>query len=170
MRRVAAARGNECGLQILSLPRLAARLAGGFTAPVTAEHLEPAILEALDEGKLSELDRVRHLPGMTRAVARTLRKCWDADIDLSMIGSAKPGRIHDLALIEDRVKAHLPKAMLTPRALRSAALERIQHASRLIGPLCIEGLSFVPPVWHPLINGLCRVVPVEWRTPNFTAS
>ena len=30
VRRAAAARANECGLQILTLPQLAARLAGGF--------------------------------------------------------------------------------------------------------------------------------------------
>ena len=29
-----------------------------------------------------EIERVRQLPGMTRAMARTLRKVWDADIDL----------------------------------------------------------------------------------------
>ena len=82
MRRVAAARANECGLQILNLPQLAARLAGGFTMPVTPEHLEPAIQRALNEGGFTELERVRHLPGMSWAVARTLRKVWDADVDL----------------------------------------------------------------------------------------
>jgi PD-(D/E)XK nuclease superfamily len=166
MRRFAAARANECGLQILSMPQLAARLAGGFTVPVTAEHLEPAIQQALDRGEFTELERVRRLPGMTRAVARTLLKVWDADLDLSVARDANHSRMRELGVIEDRLKEHLPKAMLTPRDLRNAALHRIQHASRLIGPVCIKGLSFVPPVWQPLINALCKVVAVEWRAPK----
>src|SRR5947209_5067785 len=103
MRRVAAAQANECGLQIVDLPQLAARLAGGFTAPATAEYFEPAIQQALAEGQLTELERVQHLPGMTRAVARTLRKVWDADFNLSA-SSARHGRIHELALIESRLR------------------------------------------------------------------
>jgi hypothetical protein len=166
MRRFAAAQANECGLQIISMPQLAARLAGGFAMPVTAEHLEPAIQQALDQGKFTELERVRRLPGMTRAVARTLRKVWDADLDLSISGNAKHSRMRELGLIEDRLKEYLPKAMLTPRDLRNAALNRIEYASHLIGPVCIEGVSFVPPVWQPLINALCKVVAVEWRAPK----
>src|SRR5437879_3740679 len=71
MRRAAAARANECGLQIMNLPQLAARLAGGFAAPVTAEVLDPAIRRALDDGGFVELEAVRQLPGTARAVART---------------------------------------------------------------------------------------------------
>src|SRR5262245_61091332 len=100
MRRAAAARANESGLQILSLPQLAARLAGGFTASVTAEHLEPAIQRALNDAGLIEFEHVRQLPGMTRAVARTLRKIWDADVDLGATGDAKHVRIRELAFIE----------------------------------------------------------------------
>jgi hypothetical protein len=50
MRRFAAAQANDCGLQILNLPQVAARLAGGFAIPASADQLEPAIREALDEG------------------------------------------------------------------------------------------------------------------------
>jgi hypothetical protein len=82
-RRAAAARANECGLQILTLPQLAARLAGGFTAPLATEVLDLTVQHALAEGGFVELDAVRHLPGMNRAVSRTLRKVWDADIDLT---------------------------------------------------------------------------------------
>src|ERR1700737_2410694 len=70
--RLAAARAGQSGLQILSLPQLATRLAGGFAHAITAEVLEPAIQLALREGDFSELDRVRELPGITRAVARSL--------------------------------------------------------------------------------------------------
>jgi len=166
MRRAVAARANECGLQILNLPQLAARLAGGFTCPVTTEYLNPAIQRALDEGGFGELEPVRHLPGMTRAVARTLRKIWDADVDLRAVGAAKHGRIRELSIIEERVRQRLPKAMLTNRDLRDAALKRIKYAAPLIGPLTIEGLSYVPPLWRPLIATLSKVVAVEWRMPR----
>jgi hypothetical protein len=166
MRRANAARNNECGLQILDLPQLAARLAGGFSCPITAEYLDPAIQLALNQGGFEELESVRHLPGMSRAVARTLRKVWDADVDLRALSGSKHGRIVELAIIEKRVCQHLPKAMLAARDLRNAALERIEFASRLIGPLSIEGLSYVPPVWRPLIEALGKVVAVEWRAPR----
>lgn len=35
--------------------------------------------------------------------------------------------MRELALIEERVRMHLPKMMLIPRDLRDAALSRIQH-------------------------------------------
>src|SRR5262249_42048146 len=138
----------------------------GFTCPITAEYLHPAIQLALDQGGFAELEPVRHLPGMSRAVARTLRKVWDADFDLRALSGSKHGRIDELANIEKRVRQHLPKAMLAPRDLRNAALERIKFASRLIGPLSIEGLSYLAPVWRPLIEALGKVVRVEWRAPR----
>ncbi|MVT64840.1 PD-(D/E)XK nuclease family protein [Bradyrhizobium pachyrhizi] len=164
MRRAAAARANECGLQILNLPRLAARLAGGFTVPLAPEHLDVAVLRALDGAGFVELEPVRSLPGMVRAVARTLRKLWDADLDLLTLGDSQ--RIGELRLIEERVQEYLPEAVLSPRDLRNAAQQRIQHAPRLLGPVCIEQLSFIQPVWRPLIEALAHVVPVEWRAPR----
>ena len=58
MRRAAAARANACGLQIMNLPQLASRLAGGFTASITAEYWDPAIQRALDDGGFVELESV----------------------------------------------------------------------------------------------------------------
>jgi hypothetical protein len=39
MRRIAAARRGESGVQIMTLPQLAARLAGGFTRPARSQDL-----------------------------------------------------------------------------------------------------------------------------------
>lgn len=164
MRRAAAARANECGLQILNLPQLAARLAGGFVTPVTVEQLDLAVQRALDEGGFVELEGVRHLPGMTRAVSRTLRKLWDADFRIET-GAAGGVRIRELALIEERVRRHLPTSMMPPRDLRDAALARTRHAARLVGRVTIERLSFIAPNWRPLIEGLVERVPVEWHAP-----
>ena len=146
MRRLAAARASESGLQILTLPQMASRLAGGFTYPITAEQMEAGIQAALDEGRFAELDHVRQLPGMTRAVTRALRKAWDADINLPEI---KGERVQDLTLIERRMKARLPGAAMTRRDLRNAALARIDHAAALLGPVRIERLSYVAAVWQP---------------------
>ena len=82
MRRFEAARAGEIGLEILSFPQLAARLAGGFLQPINPEILEPAIQVALTERGFKEIESVSDLPGMTRAVAQTLQKVWNADIDL----------------------------------------------------------------------------------------
>jgi hypothetical protein len=164
MRRAAAARANECGLQIFNLPQLAARLVGGFVVPITVEQLDLAIQRALEKGGFDELEGVRHLPGITRAVSRTLRKVWDADVDLEM-RQAGGVRIRELALIQERVRCLLPSAMMLPRDLRDAALARIHHAAPLVGPVTIERLSFIAPIWRPLIRALTETVSVEWHVP-----
>jgi PD-(D/E)XK nuclease superfamily len=166
MRRRAAARAGECGVQILTLPQLAARLAGGFFHPVAAELLEPAVQNALNEKGFTELEGVRQLPGMTRAVARALRRVWDADIDLAAFvqGGGSP-RWSDLALIEKRVRGQLAAGAMLHRDLRAAALEQVHRAPALLGPVVIEGLSWVAPLWRPLANSLCAYIPVEWHVP-----
>ena len=69
MRRLAAARANDSGLQIFNLPQVAARLAGGFLYPVTPELLEPAIRLRLEQGGFAELDLSASFPGL-RAPSR----------------------------------------------------------------------------------------------------
>jgi hypothetical protein len=157
---------TTAGLQILNLPQVAARLAEGFTIAASAEQLEPAIQDALDEGGFDELERVRHLPGMTRAVLRTLRKIWAADFDVSAASRDGHRRIAEMLLIEARLKSRLPQAAMIPRDLRDAALKRVRHAPRIVGEIRIEGLSFVAPVWRPLIEALREVVAVEWIAPT----
>jgi hypothetical protein len=163
MHRLEAARAGHSGLQIFTVPQLAARLAGGFATWIDREHLEPAIQTTLDQGGFVELEPVRRLPGTARALASTLRKAWDADLDFCTAGYAESPRICELQLVLARLRAILPKAMLTTRELRDAALERIQHSPRIIGPVCIDRLTSVAPVWRPLIEHLSRHVPVEWR-------
>ena len=166
MRRLAAARAGESGLQIFTLPQLAARLAGGFLQPVTAEVLEPAVQNALAQKGFTDLEPVRELPGMIRAVARTLRQVWDADVDLRAIaGGAGAPRWSDLALIEQRVRSQLPAGIMLPHDLRAAALERVDRAPALLGPVRIEYLSWIAPLWRPLCNHICAFVSVEWMAP-----
>ena len=59
MRRLLAARQRDVGLEIVTLPLLAARLAGGFRRPATRQDLDPAIRAALNAGGFSDLERIR---------------------------------------------------------------------------------------------------------------
>src|SRR5258707_13873391 len=81
MRRFQAARAKEVGLEILTLPLLAARLAGGFRHLAGRETLSMAVARALRDGGFAHLDSVRNLPGMVRAVAQTLDRAWSADLE-----------------------------------------------------------------------------------------
>jgi RecB family exonuclease len=165
MRRLAAARSSEAGLQIMTLPLLAARLAGGFSRPARSEDLEPAIRSALDRGDFVELEGMRQLPGMTRSVAWTLGKAWDADISLSDF-AAGSSRIADLASIQHRVRAALPAGVLTPRDLRDAALNRVEHAGAVLGTVELDHVLNVAPVWRPLLDALARAVDLRWCDPG----
>jgi hypothetical protein len=58
MARVAAARAGSCGIQILTMDRLAARLAGGFLQPIDPEALHEAVRAALAATELGELEPI----------------------------------------------------------------------------------------------------------------
>lgn len=162
MQRLRAARENIAGVDVITMPLLAARLAGGFRRPASPEDVQPAIRSALAEGGFSDLERVRNLPGMVRAVQRTLTAAWLADTSLDPSGSA---RIGDLAELDARVRAALPTGSLAPPDLRDAALARIVHAPVLFGRIELEGLLDVEPVWRPLAAALANVTVVDWRRP-----
>jgi hypothetical protein len=165
MKRIAAARRAESGLQIMTLPQLAARLAGGFTTPARSQDLDPAIRAALEAGGFADLESIRELPGMTRSVAWTLTRVWNADFALA-------GRVHesarlqDLTMIEARVRANLSAGVLTPRDLRDAALQRLPHAPAVLGPVELDHVVRVAPVWRPLLDSLARSVRLTWRNPG----
>jgi hypothetical protein len=167
--RAAAARAGENGLQIMTVTQLAARLAGGFLHQVTAEELEFAVARALDAGGFEEIETVRHLPGMTRAVARTLKAAWNADIRLAHAPNGQ-ARIRDLALLEDRVRDFLSGGARLPIALRDEARTRMQFAPALLGPVSITGVHFIEPVWRSLIHDLCAMAPVVWTAPPGAAT
>ncbi len=162
MRRVQAARDGDLGLEILTIPQLAARLAGGFSRPADEEVLYPAISRALAEEGLTDLAPVAALPGMVRAVTQTLRRIWRADFNLDAAADQSP-RFRDLALIQTRVRAALPTGALIPTDLRDAAIDRIAHAKALLGSVQVEGLSDIDLVWRPLFIRLSQEVNVSWR-------
>jgi RecB family exonuclease len=160
--RTRAARSGDSGLRILTLPHLAARLAGGFLEPVAPTTLRDLVAGALAAGGFSEIGSIAGLPGTVRAVAGTLTKAWHASLDLQARRAAHP-RLADLALIERRVLASLPPGERPPRDLVLEALRRLDHASNILGPLEVRNLAGVAPCWRPLLIALCRHLPVTWH-------
>jgi hypothetical protein len=165
MRRIAAACDGESGIQIMTMPLLAARLAGGFVQPASHLQLLAAIRTALDQGGLRDLESLRLLPGTPRSVAHTLAKIWQSDVSLTE-RSGEHARLADLADIEQRVCASLPVGILAPRDLRDAALHRIEHAAAVLGSVELERLGDVSPLWRPLLRALAGRVPALWRHPG----
>ncbi|MFL6603054.1 MAG: PD-(D/E)XK nuclease family protein [Steroidobacteraceae bacterium] len=161
--RLAAADQGSLGLQLTTLPLLAARLAGGFSRPAQSDEVESALQAALKVGAFTQIEPLRTLPGMTRASARTLRKAWDADI---LIEERQEPRLKDIALLERRVRETLPPGAMIPRELRDRALSRIHHAPGIVGELDLHRLLDVPAAWRPLVQALTQVIPVRWIDPG----
>lgn len=157
-----AARQAALGRDVVSVPQLAARLAGGFKAAAGAEELFPAIRASLLEGGFRELEAVRDLPGTTRAVAVSLDKAWRAGVPLQTL-SGREARLADLALIELRIRQRLPKGRLCLPDLEAAAIERLPFAPAVLGTILIDGCLDIDPLWRPLLNGLAELTQVTWR-------
>jgi RecB family exonuclease len=162
MERIRAAQENALGIEVTTLPLLAARLAGGFRRPAATEVVQLAIRDALQAGGFIELEGVRDLPGMVRAVQRTLAAAWRANVELDADASA---RMTDLANLDRNVRRGLPAGVLVPPDLRDAALARLSHAETLLGAVHIMGVVDVDPVWWPLISALSERLPVSWTVP-----
>jgi hypothetical protein len=164
MQRLTAARQGVIGREILTLPPMAARLAGGFAAAAGSDVLYPIIQAALAEGDFRALGAVSSRPGMPRAVLRTLEAAWRADIDLAAL-PANVERFGDLLAIEARIRTLLPPARMLLRDLRDAALARVELATVLLGPVTLSGVVDVDPVWRPLLIRLAEQTNVTWDGP-----
>ncbi len=165
MQRAAAARAKVIGREVVTLPQLASRLAGGFVGLAGPEQLYPLIRAALAEGGFAELDGVRELPGTPRAVAQSLQSVWRGNVRLADLSGRSP-RLADLHLIEQRVRDALPAGQLLPEALRDVALEQLAYARALFGTVVIQDLIDVDPIWRPLIVALAGKLDVTWVARN----
>ena len=165
MQRFAAAHAGDHGLDVATVPLLAARLAGGFSRPADHATLVPIVARALAEIAFEELETVKARPGMARAVLSSLERVWAADIrfDDPLYASA---RLSDLGRIEAYLREHLPIGALLPRDLRDRALARVAHARTVVGPLHLHRLISVDPLWRPLIEALASVVEITWDAPG----
>jgi hypothetical protein len=158
--RVKAARNAAHGTQIFTMGQLASRLVGGFLRPIDQETLQDAVKDAFNSITLSELEAIKHLPGMVRAAVNTLNKVWNAGIDLRL--RSEHPRLKSLAWLEREVLSRLPPAMKRPSELVGLARARIQHAAAVLGPVEVHGHSEMSPCWRPLLESLAEAVPVAW--------
>lgn len=160
MHRLVAAEAGAINLEIVSLPQLAARLAGGFSRPASPTEVLPAIRASLEGGGFASIQGVASLPGMVRAVERTLNATWRVDFAPEGLGAP---RLADLARIDAEVRSRLPFGALTPPDLRNAALARVKHVRQIFGQIELVDLLDVDPVWRPLVAAICEKTSVEWR-------
>lgn len=163
MRRAAAARREAFGLQLLTAPQLAGRLAGGLKRPASRQSIEAGIKAALSAPEhLQDLGPVHDMPGMTRALVRTLRNIWLADFDLHAPPFADLARIQDLRYVEDTIRANLqPGEHLLPDLVR-VARDNLHTAPTVLGRLHLDQLHVLAPLWRDLINGLPDFIEVSW--------
>lgn len=164
MARLRAARAGVVGLQIMTIPQLAARLAGGFVRPGQREELEPALAEALAGGGFAELTPLQGLPGTVRALAGTFERLWSAGVDLASMAPAP--RVVDLALIESRVRARLGPGVFIPPDLAAAAITRVHLAGDVLGVVAFEHIAWIAPVWRGLVAALCEATAVTGLHPD----
>ena len=167
--RERAAAEGVVGLEVLTLPLLAARLAGGFARPATSDDLEPAVAGALREGGFAEIGGLSELPGMTGAVVQTLTAAWRAEFRLAARAD-QSARIADLARLEMQIRSTLPTGALIPPDLRDAALARLDLAPILFGEITLDNLLHVEPVWHRVLAGVSQRLPIIWRASQGVAT
>jgi hypothetical protein len=160
--RLAAARERRHGMQIMTFEQLAARLAGGLSQPVAEETLRSIVQTCLPETELGELDALRALPGMVGAAVDTLHKAWRAGVDLQARAAVHP-RLASIAALERAILNAMPAAMLRPIDLVEAALQRLDYAETLFGPIEIVGITELSPCWRPLLHALAERVQVRWN-------
>ena len=160
--RLAAARERRHGMQIMTFEQLAARLAGGLSQPVAEETLRYIVQTCLPETELGELDALRVLPGMVGAAVDTLHKAWRAGVDLQARAAEHP-RLASIAALEKAILHAMPAAMLRPIDLVAAALQRLDFAETLFGPVEIVGITELSPCWRPLLHALAERVQVRWN-------
>ncbi len=160
--RLDAARHGRQGVQVFVMEQMAARLAGGFIQPLDDDTLLATLQAVLPDIDLGELDKIRMLPGMAGAAADTLRKAWQTGMDLQTRAADHP-RLNSLARLEAAVVARLPEAMLCPRDLLRAAMQRIELAPRIFGTIECVGMADAAPCWRPLVLALAARLDLRWR-------
>ncbi|TPG53645.1 PD-(D/E)XK nuclease family protein [Roseomonas nepalensis] len=161
--------GAGNGARVTPIEGLAARLAGGLLSPVQPDLLVESVSDALraaTDEQLGDLAEIRHLPGVPKTLATSLRRAWDADLDLEAHAGRHP-RLAALARIEAAVLDRLPKGQLKPADLVRRALGRLEHAPAMVGAVELRHLPDLAPCWRGLVEGLATVVPVCWDAGPF---
>lgn len=152
---------GSVGHVVLTLPGLAARLAGGFVRLASAAEVRSA-LQRTRGVELTTLGNVATLPGFAGATARTLSAVWHAGLQLEERAHAAP-RWAELRALELHVAGSLPPGALLPPELVAAARRNVDRAPVLIGELLLERLPDVPPLYRGLLTDIAAHVPVGWH-------
>lgn len=164
MRRAEAARSGAFDLEIMTLPQLAARLAGGFIRPATNPDIDAALNSVLGEASLGDLATIADLPGIVRAMRATLLRLWRAAP--GAVTAGVNARLTALADVDRRVRETLPVGVLAPPDLAQAALGRAAHARAVFGDVELSGLTDIAPVWRALLIALGAQTSMAWRNPG----
>jgi PD-(D/E)XK nuclease superfamily len=167
--RLALARDGRCGTEVRSIGQAVARLAGGFLGEIETDALADACSGAItstSHEELGDLVGIAELPGLAIALAATLRKAWNADIDLPARAVAQPGsvRLATLARLEASVLEQLPLAMLRPAELVRRALVRRHLAPTVLGRVTCRNLPDIAPCWRPFLLGLAEATGLVWES------
>ncbi len=155
-----AARGS-LGHEVTTIAGLASRLAGGFARPISGIEVREALQEPPVE-KLTSLRELADMPGFARAAAHSLSAAWHAGISLSA-RAAEGGRWAELAALEQHVEAALQGGALLPHQLVELAHRQVGSSPKLLGPITLERVDDLPPLYRGLLADLAGQVPVEWR-------
>ncbi|MDN5872603.1 MAG: PD-(D/E)XK nuclease family protein, partial [Nitrococcus sp.] len=102
---------------------------------------------------------------MARASARSLHRVWLSGQDLGTLAARGGARLQAMACLEQALLSRLPGAMRRPQELVDKALQRIDRAPRLLGPISLRGVLDLDPVWRPFLLELAKVAPVRWEVP-----
>jgi hypothetical protein len=163
--RGTAALERQHGRQALAIEHLAARLAGGFLQPISADALKEAIGEAIADD-LGEFNEIKRLPGFSRAAAATLEKAWVGGLKFTELAQTTDAhvrsRIDAVIRLEARALERLPPSMRRPADLVDLALQHLQHAKALFGAIRVLGRTEMSPVWRPFLSALKDVTDVQW--------
>jgi RecB family exonuclease len=162
-RRFRAALDREHGLRIVTIQQLAELLAGGFLRILGRPDLQQLVTRALSELSFGAIEPIKALPGMVNAVCRSLRKVWNANVDLHWWGGKCGDSVADLAAIESFVRSNLPPASLLPSQLLREAERHVHQARHLTGDVDIHGIVGFDVSWRPLLVDLSRHVAVRWH-------
>lgn len=165
MRLELARSGAGGGAKVTPIEGLAERLAGGFLTPINPDSLSRAVsevLEAVTGESLGDLAAIRELPGLPRTLATSLRRAWNAGLELGEQADRSP-RIAAMARIEAAVLERLPPGQLRPLDLVSKALENLAHAPVVLGAVQVRGVPDLARCWRRLVGRLTDAVPVSWH-------
>jgi RecB family exonuclease len=164
MRRAEAAKASAVDHEFMSLPQLAARMAGGFTRPASNPDIDDALNIVLGEAVLGDLVSIAHLPGIVRAMRVTLQRMWRAPT--GAINPNTNARLMAMADVERRVREALPEGVLAPPDLAAAALGRAVHARTVFGEIELSGLTDIALVWRAMLTGIGAHTAMVWRNPG----